>query len=103
MTLSPTLDVGPVRVSGALRGNRARVLYLDGTLYVALAANNVKAVAASEPEKQGDVWVAHTSDGGHVEFTRKGCPSCGWSLGRLKVDRLLAVANGERKRATDHA
>lgn len=102
MTTAPTLDVGPVRVSGAIRANRARVFYLGGRLYVVAAANNVKAIDTDEPIKDGEVWKTHTADGHHIEFTRKGCPSCGWSLGRLKLDRLIDVANGTRRQATDH-
>lgn len=111
------LDVGPVRVSGRLKGNRARVIWDPkpgveingrpfGRLYVCLAANNVRAFDAAEPTYDGEVWTTHTLEGVdatfHIEWTRKGCPACGWQLGRLKANRIIAVGEGEAARATDH-
>lgn len=100
------LDVGPVRVSGRIRATRARVIWTEGRLYVCLAANNVRSFTTSELAFDGEVWTTHTEEGDdgthHIEFTRKGCPACGWQLGKLKANRIIAVGDGEAARATDH-
>jgi hypothetical protein len=106
-TPRPELDVGPVIVDGRIRGRRARVLWTAGYLYVCLANNNVRRFPVAEkPTETGGVWTAvvtsgEVDDGRHIHFTRKGCPACGWQLGKLKVDRILAVGDGKASRATD--
>lgn len=107
-TTTPSLDVGPVLVSGRIRGRRCRVLWIAGTLYVVQAANNVRSFPVPEAPVQRDgVWHAVIAGDGpdsghHIEFTRKGCPTCGYQLNKLNVDRVVAVAEGRAKRATDY-
>lgn len=86
------LDVGPVNIRGAVRASRARVVYKDGTLICVLGAKRVRTFTNIPPpvESRG-VWTAHTSDG-DVQWTRRGCSSCGWSRSdpaRFNVTGLL--------------
>lgn len=85
-------DQGPVNVAGAARGSRGRVLWRNGTLFVAFSATRVNAYSCpEEPTKTGEEWKAQTS-AGEVRFTRRGCSSCGFSLGRLNPQRLISAA-----------
>lgn len=86
------VDVGPVRVSGVVKSNRARVFWLDGVLYVAAGRAAVKSIETSEPVRHNGGWKATTTDGAEVTFTSHGCPRCGWSLHRVPVAQLVGAA-----------
>ena len=113
MTAAPAqhdskLDVGPVNVTGRIRGRRSRVLWIDEVLYVVQAANNIRSFPVPEaPSYTDGVWHAVIGGDGldaghHIEFTRKGCPTCGYTLNKLNVSRIVDVAEGRLKRATHH-
>lgn len=86
------VDVGPVRVLGPVKSNRARVFWRDGVLYVAAGRNAVKSIETSEPVRSTSGWVATTTDGAEITFTSHGCPRCGWTLHRVDADQLVAAA-----------
>lgn len=86
------VDVGPVRVSGPVKSNRARVFWRDGMLYVAAGRNAVKSVETTEPVRERNHWAATTDDGQTITFTEHGCPRCGWTLSRVPADQLVAAA-----------
>lgn len=107
-TNRPTLDIGPVNVSGRIRGRRSRVLWIDGTLYVVQAANNIRSFPVpDEPTFSNGNWTAVVAGddldaGQHIHFTRKGCPTCGYTLNKLKISRIIDVAEGRAQRATNY-
>jgi hypothetical protein len=85
-----TIDIGPVNVMGAIRASRARVLWSEGTLYVVHSANRIDKIETTEPTREATgVWRAQ-SESGLISFTRKGCPSCGYRLGRIPTEQILA-------------
>lgn len=87
--MKPTVDMGPVNVMGAVRASRARVLWAEGTLYIVHTASRIEKVETAEPVLEGQVWRAQ-SESGLISFTRRGCPSCGYRLGRIPTDQILA-------------
>jgi hypothetical protein len=88
--MSPTVDIGPVKVLGARHANRARVLWADGVLYIVHSANRVEKVATEEPYREATgTWRAQ-SDAGLISFTRKGCPTCNYHLGKIPVESIVA-------------
>jgi hypothetical protein len=84
------------------------VIWADGTLYVVQASNNIRSFPVpEEPTNTNGDWHAviggdDLDAGQHISFTRKGCPSCGYTLNKLKLARIVEVAEGRRPRATDH-
>lgn len=86
--MKPAVDIGPVNVLGAMRASRARVLWADGILYVVHSASRIEKLATSQPVLEGQVWRAQ-SETGLVSFSRRGCPACGYKLGRIPVDQIL--------------
>jgi hypothetical protein len=88
-----TLDVSPVDVRGVIRGSKARVIYADGKLYVALGINNVKMIEAPEPvqTKPGNGPRAVWETAG-LTFYRRGCSTCGYTLNRHPAATLIAKA-----------
>lgn len=84
-----SVDIGPVMVTGAVRASRARVLWSEGTLYVVHSASRIQKITTEEPVLEGQVWRAQ-SESGLISFTRKGCPACGYQLGRIPVEQILA-------------
>jgi hypothetical protein len=89
-TVKPTVDIGPVNVMGARRASRARVLWAEGTLYIVHTASRIEKVETAEPTREATgVWRAQ-SESGLISFTRRGCPSCGYRLGRIPLEQILA-------------
>lgn len=87
------LDVGPVNITGAVKMYRARVWWRDGTLFMCGAENLVKTAETEEPEKDSrGWWKTQLSDGRHIHFSRRGCSTCGWQLGRLNPETLEGKA-----------
>lgn len=86
------LDQGPVNIRGAVRGSRARVVYKDGTLLCVLGEKRIRTFHnVDAPVESRGVWTAHTTEG-DVQWTRRGCSSCGWSRSgpsRVDVSGLL--------------
>jgi hypothetical protein len=88
---APTVkvDIGPVNVMGAIRASRARVLWSEGTLYVVHSANRIDKIETAEPTREATgVWRAQ-SESGLISFTRKGCPTCNYRLGRIPIDQIV--------------
>lgn len=83
------IDVGPVNVTGVVRASRARVLWSDGTLFIVHSASRIQKIETDQPVLEGQVWRAQ-SEGGLISFTRKGCPACGYQLGRIPAEQILA-------------
>lgn len=70
---TPLLDVGPVNVTGAARGRKARVVWHDGTLRVVHSAQRIDTYQTTAPVTQGEYWVFKTGEGKSIMATRKGC------------------------------
>lgn len=83
-------DKGPMNVSGAITARRARVMWKEGTLYVFTTPKTAQVLETSEPVLSGEDWTVTTLEGDTVSFTRRGCPTCGWGLGRYSAPDLLA-------------
>lgn len=84
-------DQGPMNVSGAITARRARVIYKDGMLYVFTTPTRAQSMATTEPVQSGQDWTVQTEeDGTVIHFTRRGCSTCGWNLGRFSAPDLLA-------------
>ena len=80
-------DVGPCNVTGQITARKARVMWKDGTLHVFRSPSSVESLPTPEPTAtDSQSWVA-----GGVEFTRRGCPTCGWSLGKVDSLKLLEL------------
>ena len=76
-------------VRGALNGYRVRVVYADGRLYMVKSATNIVSLASEEPvQHQSDLWQFSTANG-NVTVVARGCGSCGYRLGRLKVEDIV--------------
>lgn len=83
-------DQGPMNVSGAITARRARVIHTDGTLYVFTTPTSAQVVLTTDPAQSGEEWTVETMDGEEISFTRRGCSSCGWGLGRYSAPDLLS-------------
>lgn len=91
-----TLDVSPVEVRGAVRGSKARVIYADGKLYVALNVNDVRVLEMEQPTEtkastQRRPWSGQW-EGQGISFYRRGCATCGYTLNRHAAATLIAKA-----------
>jgi hypothetical protein len=84
------LDIGPANVSGAITARRARVMWKDGTLYVFKTPTSWVLRETSEPVLLSGNGATSTYQADDVEFTRRGCATCGWQLGRHSALDLLA-------------
>jgi hypothetical protein len=86
------IDVSPVQVSGPIRGVKARVIWQDGKLYVARGAQDVTVFDVPEEpvptDQRRSMW--ETPEG--LKFYRRGCSSCGYTLGRVPAADLIARA-----------
>lgn len=85
------LDVSPVEVRGPMRAVKARVIYADGKLYVARGSQNVTSYEVAEPTKTDPRRSQFAAENG-LTFYRRGCGSCGYTLGRIPAADLIAVA-----------
>ncbi len=87
--------MGPVNVTGVFRANRARVIFKEGRLHIFQTATRHTSYETSSPVGDEGSWTADLSDGsGQLTFTRHGCSTCGYSLGRIPADQLLSVVVG---------
>ena len=94
-TTVDSLDVGPVNVTGVFRANKARVIYSDGRLHIFQTATRHVDYETDPPLEEAGVYTAQLSDGsGELRFSRQGCSTCGYSLGRIPADQLLSVVVG---------
>lgn len=84
------VDVGPVNLSGAIRGQRVRIVWSDGTLHVVRTRDQITRHQTSEPVQEGENWRMSTPDGKTVFATRKGCSTCGYRLGGIAQADILA-------------
>ena len=71
--MTDLLDVGPVNVSGAARGRKARVVWHDGILRVVHSAERIDTHRTTAPVTQGEYWVFKTDEGKTITATKKGC------------------------------
>ena len=83
-------DKGPMNVTGGITARRARVIHKDGTLFVFTTPNAWVSRETSEPELTKDVWTVTSLEEETIEFTRRGCSACGWTLGKVTAADLLA-------------
>jgi len=83
-------DQGPMNVTGAITARRARVIWKDGNLYVFTTPKNPQVMPTTEPVLNGDGYSVSTPEDGTISFTRKGCSTCGWTLGKITAEQLLA-------------
>lgn len=87
-------DVGPARVSGAIRATRARVILTDSHLVV---AHNLKH-AVSHPytaHEQSRLGYTISTPQGRVSVARMGGCGCNWPLGRAPRDAIYELAGIE--------
>jgi hypothetical protein len=68
----------PMRVHGVIQASRARVFYVDDTLYVFNTKQTFASFVGNPPIKRGRGWVMD-GPGGTVSFEKGGC-SCSWAL-----------------------
>lgn len=85
--------MGPVNVTGVMRANRARVIYEDGRLFIFQTATRHAVFETYSPvgDNNGSFSAELRDGSGEVTFTRHGCSTCGYSLGRIPKEQLLAV------------
>lgn len=86
-------DKSPVDLSEGLRVRRARVLWREGTLYVATTRTDVATYAAANPPSDiiSGRWIITLDDGRKVKLTKRGCP-CSYSLAKVAATELLTNA-----------
>lgn len=68
-------DVGPVNVTGAARGSKARIVWHDGVLHVVRTAATVDRYQTGPPVVQGEYWLFKTDEGKTIMCTKRGCGS----------------------------
>lgn len=85
------VDVGPVNLTGAVRGQRVRIVWSDGTLHVVRGRDQITRHVTSEPVQEGENWRMSTPDGKTVFATKRGC-SCGYNLGGVPQSNILNTA-----------
>lgn len=95
-TMDVLLDVSPVQVSGPMRAVKARVVYAVadgvGKLYVARGSQDVTSYDVPEPTKTDPRRHQYAAESIGLSFYRRGCGSCGYTLARVPVADLIAVA-----------
>lgn len=91
MNVEILLDVSPVEVRGPIRAVKARVIYADGKLYVARGSQDVTSFEVPEPTKT-DPRRSQFAAENDLTFYRRGCGSCGYTLGRIPAEDLIAAA-----------
>ena len=84
------VDVGPVNLTGGVRGQRVRIVWADGTLHVVRSRDRIDRFETSEPVQEGENWRMSTPDGKTVFASRRGCSSCGYRLGGIAQADILA-------------
>lgn len=83
---------GPVNISGAVTARRARAVWTEGTLYVVKSPKIIKKYETTEPiEVAKGKWEAETLDGKTITLDRNGCPSCGYTLKNIPVEKILSA------------
>ena len=71
--MTDVFDVGPVNVTGAARGHKARVVWHDGVLHVVHTAERVARYQTTAPVVDGHYWVFKTDEGKTIMATKRGC------------------------------
>jgi hypothetical protein len=71
--VTDVLDVGPVNVTGAVRGQRVRIVWADGTLHVVRSAARIDRFPMGAPVVDGHYWRFRTDEGKTVMATKRGC------------------------------
>lgn len=90
------LDMIAGRVHGAVKARDCRIVYNDGTLYIAESlSGTITARPSSEPKRSGGSWLATTPDG-DIRFSPPGCGSCkarvkASEVGQMSPEQIVAA------------
>lgn len=85
--------MSPVRTVGAHRHSRARILWIDGTLYLVTSTGKVTSWVTAEPVRDVVGWAVTLPGGEQLRWSRSGC-SCQNPAKRLTVEQIVAASAG---------
>lgn len=84
-----TIDMGPARISGPIRGARLRVLWKDGILYTVDGNGQVNTYdVPEEPTHRNSGFIYHMN-GAKGSFYKSGC-SCNYPQGSINKASILS-------------
>lgn len=94
------LDIAPATARGSMFVSRGRIIYIEAekALYIAKRSQSVRRYAVTEITQAAKHapgvgrYFAKLAGGQEITFYRDGCPSCGFTLGRVAKAELIAKA-----------